>query len=382
MALRLRRGTSAERQLITPLQGELIYATDTKKIYVGDGATVGGVLVGPVSVDLVDDITPQLGGNLDLNGNNITGTGNISIDGTITATGNIGLGDADNDEITVGGVINSSLRPALTEKYTLGTENRKWQHVYTGGATIDQELTVEAIALKGSITNGVDSTTIYDAVSDTLTASNIQGDITGSVLSDDSSTIFVDADQFKLSNGTLTLDSNVIDSTTGSITLGATFLDDVVVNTNTLAITKSGISNSLDDMPFSSIQVSRNGNTDVQVGDLMGAFAISGQDNGGFTPKVIITGTVDTVTGSNALPGKILLGVQDYDGNFAAEVSVNSRHHLEAPVVKYTPFADVAARDARLPAGIVEAGMVIYLQSTNKLQINNDSTITGWVDLH
>lgn len=382
MALRLRRGTSAERQLITPLQGELIYATDTKKIYVGDGATVGGVLVGPVSVDLVDDITPQLGGDLDLNGNNITGTGNISIDGTITATGNIGLGDDANDEITVGGVINSSLRPALTETYTLGTENRKWQHVYTSGATIDQELTVEAIALKGSITNGVDSTTIYDAVSDTLTASNIQGDITGSVLSDDSSTIFVDADQFKISNGTLTLDSSVIDSTTSSVTFGATLLDEVVINTNTLAVTKSGISNSLDDMPFSSIQVSRNDNTDVQVGDLMGAFAISGQDGGGFTPKVIITGTVDTVTGSNTLPGKILLGVQDYDGNFTAEVSVNSRHHLEAPVVKYTPFADVAARDARLPAGIVEAGMVIYLQSTNKLQINNDGTITGWVDLH
>lgn len=382
MALRLRRGTSAERQLITPLQGELIYATDTKKIYVGDGATVGGVLVGPVSVDLVDDITPQLGGDLDLNGNNITGTGNISIDGTITATGNIGLGDDANDEITVGGVINSSLRPALTETYTLGTENRKWQHVYTSGATIDQELTVEAIALKGSITNGVDSTTIYDAVSDTLTASNIQGDITGSVLSDDSSTIFVDADQFKLSNGTLTLDSSVIDSTTSSVTLGATLLDEVVINANTLAVTKSGISNSLDDMPFSSIQVSRDGNTDVQVGDLMGAFAISGQDSGGFTPKVIITGTVDTVTGSNTLPGKILLGVQDYDGGFTAEVSVNSRHHLEAPVVKYTPFADVAARDARLPAGIVEAGMVIYLQSTNKLQINNDGTITGWVDLH
>ena len=29
------------------------------------------------SSDLVDDTTPQLGGNLDLNSNNITGTGNI-----------------------------------------------------------------------------------------------------------------------------------------------------------------------------------------------------------------------------------------------------------------------------------------------------------------
>jgi len=45
MALRLRRGTNAERLLITPLEGELIYATDTKKLYIGDGATTGGNLI-------------------------------------------------------------------------------------------------------------------------------------------------------------------------------------------------------------------------------------------------------------------------------------------------------------------------------------------------
>lgn len=36
---------------------------------------------------VVDDTTPQLGGNLDLNGNNITGTGQVSITGVCTATG-------------------------------------------------------------------------------------------------------------------------------------------------------------------------------------------------------------------------------------------------------------------------------------------------------
>ena len=49
-------------------------------------------LVAFTSVDLTDvtvvnDSTPQLGGNLDLNGNNITGTGNINITGTATVTG-------------------------------------------------------------------------------------------------------------------------------------------------------------------------------------------------------------------------------------------------------------------------------------------------------
>ena len=36
--------------------------------------------------NLVDDTTPQLGGNLDLNGSSITGTGHIGITGSLTAT--------------------------------------------------------------------------------------------------------------------------------------------------------------------------------------------------------------------------------------------------------------------------------------------------------
>ena len=38
--------------------------------------------------DLVSDTTPQLGGDLDLNSNNITGTGNINITGTLALGGN------------------------------------------------------------------------------------------------------------------------------------------------------------------------------------------------------------------------------------------------------------------------------------------------------
>jgi hypothetical protein len=39
--------------------------------------------------EVVEDATPQLGGDLDLNSNNITGTGNINITGTIQSSGNI-----------------------------------------------------------------------------------------------------------------------------------------------------------------------------------------------------------------------------------------------------------------------------------------------------
>jgi D-arabinose 1-dehydrogenase-like Zn-dependent alcohol dehydrogenase len=45
MALQIRRGTNAERLTITPLQGELLFTTDTKNLYVGDGTTQGGVVI-------------------------------------------------------------------------------------------------------------------------------------------------------------------------------------------------------------------------------------------------------------------------------------------------------------------------------------------------
>ena len=54
MALQIRRGTNVERMLITPVQGELIYTTDTKKLYVGDGTTAGGITV---DTDTIPSIT-------------------------------------------------------------------------------------------------------------------------------------------------------------------------------------------------------------------------------------------------------------------------------------------------------------------------------------
>ena len=42
MALRIRRGTDAQRAGITFDQGELVYTTNTQKLYVGDGITSGG----------------------------------------------------------------------------------------------------------------------------------------------------------------------------------------------------------------------------------------------------------------------------------------------------------------------------------------------------
>jgi hypothetical protein len=107
MALQLRRGTSGTRTTITPAAGELIYTTDTKLVYVGDGSTAGGNIIsggGGGLTDIVNDTTPQLGGDLDVNGFTITSTssGNIAIDangtGNIVLQGLLTINDAGNIE--------------------------------------------------------------------------------------------------------------------------------------------------------------------------------------------------------------------------------------------------------------------------------------------
>lgn len=198
MALRLRRGTDVQRQAIIPLEGELLYTTDTKELYVGDGTTLGGILV---SAEVGDDTSPVLGGNLDLNGNNIVGTGNINIDGTITATGNINLGDGAEDNVIVGGQIGSSLIPKVSDSYDLGAAAGRWNKIHAFNGVFGGDVEVGNLVTDGNIVKS-DSTVIYDAVTDSLTVSSVTSNFTGSVFSDDSS-ILVDAISQELHTTTL-----------------------------------------------------------------------------------------------------------------------------------------------------------------------------------
>lgn len=53
------------------------------------------------SADVVDDTTPQLGGDLDVNGNDITSTGNANVDINADGTGRVRIGGGGNVEMNV-----------------------------------------------------------------------------------------------------------------------------------------------------------------------------------------------------------------------------------------------------------------------------------------
>ena len=62
--------------------------TSGTKTFVWNGTSWTSSQEANISVDT----TPQLGGDLDINGNDITGTGNINITGIVTATGGFNIG--------------------------------------------------------------------------------------------------------------------------------------------------------------------------------------------------------------------------------------------------------------------------------------------------
>ena len=169
MALQVRRGTNAERLGITPAAGELIFTTDTKQLFVGDGTTVGGNTSSGSGLDsLVADNTPQLGGTLDLNGNNITGTGNINITGTITASGNINLGDgAGNDIVTISGTVSGDLTPDTDSGFNIGAENARWNNGFFTGLNVDGQIDADAVSAN-IVAN--DSSILYNKTTELLSA--------------------------------------------------------------------------------------------------------------------------------------------------------------------------------------------------------------------
>jgi hypothetical protein len=163
MALQIRRGTTLDRAGDgTPehpgvrfKEGEIVFDTTIKQVFIGDGTTLGGrpvtaytdedaiTAIGDALVagthqnisfsydttgtdrinatvtldgrgieEVGDDISPELGGNLNLNTHDITGTGNINITGSITATSYNGVTAAD---VGLGNVTNESKATMFTD---------------------------------------------------------------------------------------------------------------------------------------------------------------------------------------------------------------------------------------------------------------------------
>jgi hypothetical protein len=75
-------------------EGDLFFNTTSNAYKFYDGSQWNTVNVSGIG-SVADDTTPQLGGNLDLNSNNISGTGNVTVTGAVTATSYMSIGSDD-----------------------------------------------------------------------------------------------------------------------------------------------------------------------------------------------------------------------------------------------------------------------------------------------
>lgn len=201
MALRLRRGTALERLTIVPAAGELIYTTDTKKLYIGDGAITGGNEVnteikGLLADDLYLSIYKLLGSGLELDGS----TGNISAN---LITGDlIGSVYADDSSKIIDGLSGKVVGPirisvndieilggnAGQVLATDGAGNLTWTAGGSGGSSTLAGLNDVSV---GSLTTNEVLTWSGSAwVNSPVTPSgHFVGDMSGSVFADDSTKI-------------------------------------------------------------------------------------------------------------------------------------------------------------------------------------------------
>lgn len=140
--------------------------------------------------DVVDDVTPQLGGDLDLNGSDITGTGNIDITGIVSATSIAGgtpvLGTADEVQLRVKGHSTQTANILevrnTADGLALGVDTSGNAYIngnITVGGTVDgRDLAADGTKLDGieALADVTDLTNVSAALAGSLTAATVAAD--------------------------------------------------------------------------------------------------------------------------------------------------------------------------------------------------------------
>lgn len=139
---RLFTGTAAANSFDSKLNGLPYYKSDEEALYILGGTSaldlsgnLEGTTVAAMTVTSLSGGTANFSG--DITGSNLLLSGNANIDGDITLGGNINIGDADTDTITLGGEITSNIIPDVDSTYDLGSTSKRWANIYVDDSTGD-----------------------------------------------------------------------------------------------------------------------------------------------------------------------------------------------------------------------------------------------------
>ena len=136
------------------------------------------------NLNVVNDTSPQLGGNLDLNSRDITGTGNINISGNATLSGNLTVNGTTTTVSTTNTVVSDSIIELANG--TSGSPSNDAGIVIERGSSNNAFIGFDESADKFTVGTGTftgASTGDLSITTGTLVA-NIEGNITGNVTGD------------------------------------------------------------------------------------------------------------------------------------------------------------------------------------------------------
>ena len=285
--------------------------------------------------DILDDTSPQLGGNLDINGFNITSarsneniriipngtgtveleantnvTGNLTATGNIFANGNINLGDGAGDQTKVTGVFEAD-------------------QLQIDGTTLTSTVTNGDVTITGNSTGGVsiENLTFNDNTITSPSNSNISiqpggtgNVVVGAVTISGTTLSAADSSQITIAealqvNGAATLGTSLALATGATVT-GILDEDAMGTNSATQLATQQSIK------AYADTKAVQTGSTNNQVTTVTGANAFQGESNltfdgstlavtgaGTFSTTLGVTGTLTTAdittTGTHAITGTL-----------------------------------------------------------------------------
>ena len=373
MVFQVRRGTDAQRGGITPAEGELIYTTDTKKLYVGDASTVGGNAVDTtvasqynnVAADFIPDTTNtrDIGTAAKL-WKEIFGV--KFNDGTASITGGVGTGFSSISSTALVGNLTGNVSGDLTGN-SAGT--------HTG-------------AVIGNVTGAV------------------TGDVSGSIFANDS-TLRIDGNANVITNGDIVLNENALELINAQTVLKVSRTDSAtgigieqyspITTLPAYKIFTAGVngttSNSIE---YHSSRNSLLSPQVVQKGDILFTNLANGHDGTAYRRSAYISFAVENdgnaTVGAGQVPGKIVMVTTPDNGStekilafdYLGRLGINKENPTGpagtldvAGPVQLKVYADNAARDAALATPA--AGMVVFNTTGTKFQ---GYTGASWVDLN
>ena len=420
MPLQIRRGTDAERLTMTqPLAaGELLYVTNTQRIYVGDNSTLGGIAVtGYTTEDAQDaaaamitagthagisftynDALNRLDATVDLS----TFEGPIvadSLKGSVFAEDSSIMVDAIDEKIYASNGFFGNLTGNVTGNLTGNvTGNSAGTHT---GAVIGNVIGNVTGDVRGSIFAD-NSSLIVDG-----TTGQIFGDVVGGLYGDvyaSDSTRMVDSELVKFTAGDTTISSTGIEysGVGGTFAIGTNasndFFFDVFSRDFTLISAGDGTVGGASS--FFRQRVAKSSLTSpvaLVYNDAYNILQTQVWNGSAWETNVNFVGQVDSNTGDITRPGKLSFAVKAAHSTDIPNqqfgfigCTFNSRGVLEAPALKSLGYLTTSARNTAHPSPT--AGMIVFNAELQKFQgyvtdtglaAGGASNATpGWVDLN